>query len=246
MPTYGFARRAMAHASTKQFWNLQQTWKHFAAPLTGLTVGVARVMWHGWNISLVGPAIIEGLLWAVCFYAVAWVGTFIMNYIWTAPAALHREERERANRAQESHKKETDTLKRSLEAETGRLREAKAELNAAADMRGTIHVTPQSGSAAVHVYSDCANHGRKACQISKLAFSISNEAFPGDFPATTLLVPLLPTQVQTVAHGEKFHLDDGFALGNITVYQLKQSTIRVHLIDSLGVEYLNTLTEISH
>jgi len=62
---------------------------HFAAPVTGLIAGVIRMIWSGHALL---ASILPAVVWAVCFYAVAWSGTFLINYIWLTPAALHREQ----------------------------------------------------------------------------------------------------------------------------------------------------------
>jgi hypothetical protein len=120
---------------------------------------------------------------------------------------------------------------------------AEAELNTEADMRGTIWVTVQGGHVpAVQVNSDCSNHGRTSCEISKLTFVVSHP----DLPEHKVTVPLAAASVQTVAYGKKFNLSEPVQLADLTIYQLKQSDVQVHLVDSLGVEYPNTTTERSN
>jgi hypothetical protein len=68
--------------------NILQTWKHFAAPAVVFAWGIGQMIWHGYGVFL---GILQGLVWALCFYLVAWAGTFITNYIWLSPATLHKE-----------------------------------------------------------------------------------------------------------------------------------------------------------
>jgi len=112
MASYGSARRPRAFADTKKFWGVLQTWKHFAAPLTGFVIGTAIKMRYGDKAFF--DAALTGLLWAICFYCVAWVGTFLFHFIWLSPAALHKEERERADAAQ--------TRERALQTELSQVR----------------------------------------------------------------------------------------------------------------------------
>jgi hypothetical protein len=90
---YERTRRRRAITDTRQFWKILQTWKHFAAPVTGFVAGIIRMVWLQSKIGL--DTLVSGLIWAICFYAVAWIGTFVVNYIWLSPSALGVEQRQR-------------------------------------------------------------------------------------------------------------------------------------------------------
>lgn len=117
MGSYERARCERAFADTKQFWRVHQTWKHFVPALTGFVAGVARMIRYG-HKELLDTAL-QGLVWAICFYVVSWVGSFFINYIWITPAALHREQR-----------KQIDQLQDQTSDATGKLEQAKVGASA--------------------------------------------------------------------------------------------------------------------
>src|SRR5271165_1050496 len=90
MDSYGSARRHYAVNETVQFWNVHRIWSYFVVPASGLILGVVKHMFAP-NPHLFDVAIM-GLIWAICFFVVSWVGSFLINYIWCAPAALHKEQ----------------------------------------------------------------------------------------------------------------------------------------------------------
>ena len=110
MELYGRIRWPAVWNETRRFWSVLQTWKHFAAPLLGFILGIIQAIWRGQNA--VFHAVLIALLWAVCFYVVAWAGTFLINYVWLTPAALYREH---ATALEASHR-ETQSINASVEA----------------------------------------------------------------------------------------------------------------------------------
>jgi hypothetical protein len=108
METYGHIRRAAAWGDTKRFWNVHQVWKHFAAPVSGIVAGIIRMIWSGQTALL--DSILTAVVWAVCFYIVAWVGTFLINYIWLAPADLYSKQHSKIA----AHIEEHEAAKREI------------------------------------------------------------------------------------------------------------------------------------
>jgi hypothetical protein len=76
----------MAFAATKTFWNIHKTWAHFVPPLVGFATVVYLVM-HG--TTLVWNALLGGLVCASIFYVIGWTGSFLINFIWSAPATIY-------------------------------------------------------------------------------------------------------------------------------------------------------------
>jgi hypothetical protein len=125
---------------------------------------------------------------------------------------------------------------------------AEADLGMSADMRGTISVSredikhyggPNNRASTLRFICDCANHGRKSCQINRarLVFHPPNNAssfeFEHRFP---------PADVRTVAPGEQFSLSQEIVVRPISPMELQQCGVDVYLIDSVDVEYRNTVT----
>jgi hypothetical protein len=124
MEPYGRLRRNAAWAETQRFWNVHQVWKYFAA----LVAGIIRMIWSGQQ-SLI-DSILTAALWAVIFYVVAWIGTFLINYIWLVPAALHREQWT----ALEASRNETRSVNSAIET-------LRAELSADRDKDNRPEIT---------------------------------------------------------------------------------------------------------
>ena len=126
------------------------------------------------------------------------------------------------------------------------LSKAEAELNAEADIRGTIWAksdeqnpySDQSRRGSIlHYVCDCANHGRKSCQINqaRLVFHPPNDRTSFEsidrFPFAS-----------TVAPGDQFRYQGQFLVDGVTSIELQQCRVEVYLMDSLRVEYRNTVT----
>ena len=133
MESYGRIRRTAAWVETKRFWNVHQNWKYFAAPFSGLVVGVIRMMWSGQEALL--DFILTAVVWAICFYVVAWVGSFLINYIWLTPADLYSKQHAEITKLIQEHEvarrefiAANETTKRHLCAER--------EKNARPEIRG--------------------------------------------------------------------------------------------------------------
>src|SRR5260370_381364 len=92
---YERTRAARAFEETKKFWNIHRTWAQFVPALVGLLFGVLRNM----SKTLIDTAV-SGLVWALCFYVMAWAGSFLINYLWFVPVALHREQQSRIGQLQ--------------------------------------------------------------------------------------------------------------------------------------------------
>lgn len=134
---------------------------------------------------------------------------------------------------------------------------AQETLSAEADMRGTIWYRPLDSrtrypnfhGAALWLVIDAANYGRKPCEISKVRIKVSRqqgEPFDGT-------MQLGHTLAAWVSHGERFYLQseippvpDGieFNLADMSVDDLVNGSVSVTLVDSLGVEYQNTVTKL--
>jgi len=129
---------------------------------------------------------------------------------------------------------------------------AEEELNAKADIQGTITIhqtTPQFFHAdgidkpatpvASFVFTaDCANFGRKTCQLSKL---VVNSKFHGKELRREILT--LEGTIQPTAHGERFSRVFQFSFPNVPSDQADFFKMEVHLMDSLGVEYRSIKTQ---
>lgn len=119
------------------------------------------------------------------------------------------------------------------------------ELNAEADMRGTIYIrssdSGQQPGVRILFSCACANHGRKPCQISKLIFNVRRESGR----TFRMIFPFLEPSVRTVAHGEQFIFDGHYPIPDLTLEELPHTTITVGLIDSLGKEYWDNIKTVA-
>jgi hypothetical protein len=132
-----------------------------------------------------------------------------------------------------------------------KLVKAEERLNAKADMQGTIWVKilehnpfqdqthPGSG---LQYLCECANFGRQPCEISKISLLVSGEAFKDPLRQVMLLPPAYSGLIE---HGKRFMYEGSFNIRGIEQGTLRTSTITIHLIDSLGVEYQNTVTQVA-
>jgi|ERR1039458_8040022 hypothetical protein len=93
---YNRLRIARAREQTKAFWNVHRTWAHFTPSTVGILVFAAELIWHGFTMNLTliifPAATLYAILLAVVIYFSGWIGDFLINYIWCAPAALHKEQ----------------------------------------------------------------------------------------------------------------------------------------------------------
>ena len=130
-------------------------------------------------------------------------------------------------------------------------RKVEAELNSEADIHGTITVsasprpmlintaiTQPAFPATTLLFSfDCANHGRKTCQISRLYVSAR-------LNAKHMFTEIIPLHegVKTVQHGERFYCRVQFPFTQIDMDKLPEVEMEVYLMDSLETVYRNTTT----
>jgi hypothetical protein len=126
-------------------------------------------------------------------------------------------------------------------------RKAEAELNAKPDMKGTISATilqynPMEDQAvdgsSLSYDCDCSNHGRAGCEINKVSVILSGPEFPSPRREVKNIMS------RQVGPGQQFRLRDDFVIPGIKQSKLRKAQISLHLIDSLGIEYLKTTTEI--
>jgi len=95
-------------------------------------------------------------------------------------------------------------------------------------------------ASALRLKCRCVNHGHRSCQISRFRLVLSGTDFKDGFRIDR---PLPLSCVQTVGYGEQFVCDAGaYTIHDVGPIQLKRSEITIHLMDSLGTEYLNTDT----
>ena len=132
MGQYERTRIARAFDETKKFWNVHKTWAHFVPVLVGLVFGVLRVM----SKTLIDTAV-SGLLWALCFYVVAWMGSFLINYIWSSPAALHTDKQKELNILITAHETATRDL---IDAHENTKRELAIERDKNGEMEITVEI----------------------------------------------------------------------------------------------------------
>lgn len=121
---------------------------------------------------------------------------------------------------------------------------AELKLNAAADVRGEIWVlVPQSpevaGNCMLRYGCDCANHGRKECQLSSALI----EVHPPLKPWFNVLDRFPPQSVRTIAPGEQFRYEGIVPIPKLTCAELDRSDVTIILTDSIGVQYRNAVTK---
>ena len=86
---------------------------------------------------------------------------------------------------------------------------------------------------------DCANHGKVSCEIRK----VNVEVNPPDGHWFEIINPL---SVPIAVNPERaFVYVDNVLVRGVSPEDLRKSKITVHLIDSLGTRYPNTITTIS-
>jgi len=132
----------------------------------------------------------------------------------------------------------------------GARRKAETELNSEADLRGVVRASilqynplaDQSQPGSGLQYSiEVANHGRKACEVSRICFILEGPA-PDDMKR--IEEPLFPDQVRTVRYGQQFRASGSFTIRGLKTSRLNRSKVTIRLLDSLGTEYQNIATEI--
>jgi hypothetical protein len=111
------------------------------------------------------------------------------------------------------------------------------ELDQEADMRGTIYIWPGQGGvrpeARIQFKCDCANYGRKTCQITKIFFDVDTE----DRGLFRFELPLSVPSVKVVEHGIQYQESGHVYVPNTTVASFASATVDAGLIDSLGTQY---------
>jgi len=143
---------------------------------------------------------------------------------------------------------------RVWEEEVKAREKAEAELNSSPDIQGTVGVWPASYQhlyhkdgnisnpafpvATIRLAFDCANHGMKACEISKYQIEACLDGKP--FPATRSFFQ--SHKSKTVAHGESFSGFEEVAFPEVPAARRDDLDIKVFLVDSLGNVYKNIQT----
>ena len=87
---YNRLRTRSAWGTTRRFWNVHQGFSCVILPALGLVVAITiRYVYRGVS-GLMDIATAElGVLCIAASYIVSAVGSFVVNYTWTAPADLH-------------------------------------------------------------------------------------------------------------------------------------------------------------
>jgi hypothetical protein len=118
---------------------------------------------------------------------------------------------------------------------------AQTELNSEANIQGTVDVFPIDNPYGLGFQCNCANHGRKPCQISRIVF----RARLNDGQEIHRNIRLWDPAVKTVAYGERFGESGSIRISEeeATRVALRRAEITVYLVDSLGIEYHNIRTE---
>jgi hypothetical protein len=131
------------------------------------------------------------------------------------------------------------------------LASTKDELNAKADMRGTLWIrrpdlnpyTDQArAGSSLRFVCDCSNHGRKPCQVTRFRVQIDPRPDKG-FDGYNNLVLVPPHQVVNTGYGEQFFFETSILVAGIIPADLAESKIHVTLLDALGVEYPNMISK---
>lgn len=126
-----------------------------------------------------------------------------------------------------------------------------SELNAKADMRGTLWIRrPDSNpyadqmraGSSLRFVCDCSNHGRKPCQVTRFRVRIEPRPDKG-FDGYDNLVLVPPHKVVNTAYGEQFFFETSILVSGIMPADLAESKISVTLIDALGTEYPNMISK---
>ena len=125
---------------------------------------------------------------------------------------------------------------------------ADEKLSAAADMRGHIWVKNSPNNpvqdqtrvaSELTFHCDCANHGKQLCEISRVAIRIS----PPERKTIAFVMGVIKLHV--VAPGRGFTYHESTPVLDLSTADLLNSNISINLIDSLGTEYLNTVTKVT-
>lgn len=118
-----------------------------------------------------------------------------------------------------------------------------AELSKAADIQGTIYVdyivdTTGRQASTLTFKCDCANFGKKACQISKIIWELEQAGVP----TIRKLQMLHDPSAEVVEPDKRFALSGHCVFQEVTSDQLREAKIAVFLMDSVGVEHRNIKT----
>lgn len=102
MVSYTRTRASKAFAQTNRFWNIHQAWSQLVPVLLGLVAALTKLFLKmeymrlsNNNEALYAAAItaaLYGLLTAGATYIVGWLGSFVWNFLFTAPGELHKEQ----------------------------------------------------------------------------------------------------------------------------------------------------------
>jgi hypothetical protein len=131
----------------------------------------------------------------------------------------------------------------------GDARKAEVDVNARADMRGTIWFTllqynplqdQNKDGSGLRFRCQCANHGVKSCEISRVVLVLSGKDFKDGYRLEKSLP--LPS-VRTVNPGEQFTCSDAVTMRGVKLSQVDRSEVTIHLMDSLGTEYPGTVVK---
>jgi hypothetical protein len=90
---YERLRWAKALATTLQFWSSNQIAAFFMSPLVGIVAALYIRTFDNKNAHLFDVETAKlALFCTFVAYVMAWVTSFVINYIWTSPGTLHREQ----------------------------------------------------------------------------------------------------------------------------------------------------------
>ncbi len=111
------------------------------------------------------------------------------------------------------------------------------ELSKDANMHGTIYVWPAPSyprpEGRIQFKCDCANLGRKSCQITKIFFDIDVDKRTG----FRFEFPFFEPRVKVVEHERQYQESGTLFIANTTPDSIIHSVISAGLIDSVGKEY---------
>lgn len=252
MEPYGCIRRVAAWVETKRFWNIHQNWKYFAAPVTGVVAGIIRMMWSGQKALL--DSILTAVVWALCFYVVAWVGSFLINYVWFTPADLYSKQHAEISRLIAEHEAArrefiaaNETTKRELSIER--------EKNGRPDIRGEAFsfVTTFHGEsylenkltschATIQFQLSLCNHRPVLTNLKGVEMDGTEMKVPAQLSRDALadsrdrILPQLPFGLETLVAWSTEMTVPGRALAEI--HDLDLAGLKVYVVDGFGTRHL--------
>jgi len=93
MSAYELLRYDKALAHTRQFWTVHQIMAFIMPSALGFIGGIA-VRSVGWSIAALTDktTLLFALLCAAAACLISWVASFLVNYVWSAPASLHHDQ----------------------------------------------------------------------------------------------------------------------------------------------------------